>query len=104
MTFERSAQGSQKYSRGVCKHSGLYMAIINPRKSFKLDTEKLDTGKALIAVTLDGHQGKRPKPADAVIRHEFVREPNGWKIDDIKGSSDGEAWSIRAMLNDSLKN
>ena len=73
-------------------------------KSFKLDTEKLDAGKALIAVTLEEHHGKRPKPADAVIRYEFVHEPNGWKIDDIKGSSDGEAWSIRAMLNDSLKN
>ena len=73
-------------------------------KSFKFDTEKRDAGKALIAVTLDGYRAKRPKPADAVIRYEFVREPNGWKIDDIKGSSDGEAWSIRAMLNDSLKN
>jgi hypothetical protein len=30
-------------------------------------------------------------------------EPAGWKIDDIKGTSDGEAWSIRAMLGDSLK-
>ena len=73
-------------------------------KSFKLDTEKLDDGKALIAVTLEEHHGKRPKPAEAVIRYEFVREPVGWKIDDIQGSSDGEAWSIRAMLNDSLKN
>jgi Protein of unknown function (DUF3828) len=72
-------------------------------KSFKLETEKLDANKALIAVTIDGNHGKRPKPADAAIRYDFVHETNGWKIDDIKGSSDGEAWSIRAMLNDSLK-
>ena len=73
-------------------------------KSFKVATEKLDADKASIAVTLEGHRGKREKPADAVIRYDFVREVGGWKIDDIKGSGDGEAWSIRAMLTDSLKN
>jgi hypothetical protein len=73
-------------------------------KSFKVDTEKLDGNTASIAVTLDGHRGKREKPTDAVIHYDFVRESTGWKIDDIKGSGDGEAWSIRAMLTDSLKN
>lgn len=43
------------------------------------------------------------KPADQVVRYVFVRETNAWKIDDIKGASDAEAWSIRAMLTDSLK-
>jgi Protein of unknown function (DUF3828) len=73
-------------------------------KSFKVDTEKLDANQASIAVTLDGRRGKREKPADAIIHYDFVREAGGWKIDDIKGSGDGEAWSIRAMLTDSLKN
>jgi Protein of unknown function (DUF3828) len=73
-------------------------------KSFKVDAEKLDASKASIAVTLDGHRGKREKPADAIIHYDFVHEPTGWKIDDIKGSGDGEAWSVRAMLTDSLKN
>jgi len=73
-------------------------------KSFKVDTEKLDASKASIAVTLDGYRGKREKPADAIIHYDFVHEPTGWKIDDIKGSGDGEAWSIRALLTDSLKN
>jgi hypothetical protein len=49
-------------------------------------------------VTLEAHGTKRAKPADAVIRYEFVREANAWKIDDIKGASDGQPWSIRAML------
>ena len=73
-------------------------------KSFKIATEKLDADKASIAVTLEGYRGKREKPADAIIHYDFVREATGWKIDDIKGSGDGEAWSIRAMLTDSLKN
>jgi hypothetical protein len=71
-------------------------------KSFKVETEKLDADKALIAVTITGNT-PRSKPADQVVRYEFVREPMGWKIDDIKGAIDGEAWSIRAMLTSSLK-
>src|SRR5215469_6215954 len=72
-------------------------------KSFKVETEKLDASSALISVTITGRNTPPRKPADRVIHYAFVREANGWRIDDIKGSSDGEPWSIRAMLNDSLK-
>ncbi|PDT87868.1 DUF3828 domain-containing protein [Bradyrhizobium sp. Y36] len=71
-------------------------------KSFKVDAEKMEADKATIAVTITGHRNDR-KPADLIVRYDFVREANGWKIDDIKGSSGGEAWSIRKMLTDSLK-
>jgi hypothetical protein len=72
-------------------------------KSFKAVAETLDADKAVIAVTLTGH-GKPPsKPADQVIRYNFVRDNGQWKIDDISGSSDGEAWSIRDLLKESLK-
>ena len=71
-------------------------------KSFKVDAEKMEADKATIAVTITGHRNDR-KPADQIVRYDFVREANSWRIDDIKGSSDGEAWSIRKMLADSLK-
>jgi Protein of unknown function (DUF3828) len=71
-------------------------------KSFKIDAEKLEADKATIAVTVAGHRNDR-KPGDQIVRYEFVREAGSWKIDDIKGASDGEAWSIRKMLADSLK-
>jgi hypothetical protein len=73
-------------------------------KSFKVDAEKREADKALIAVTITGHQTPPRKPADQVVRYDFVRDAGAWKIDDIKGASDGEPWSIRAMLTDSLKN
>jgi hypothetical protein len=73
-------------------------------KSFKVETEKLDAATALIAVTIDGHREPREKAVDKTIRYAFVREPAGWKIDDISGAADGEPWSLRAMLSDSLKN
>jgi hypothetical protein len=71
-------------------------------KSFKVDAEKTEADKATLAVTITGHRNDR-KAADQIVRYDFVREAGGWKIDDIKGSSDGEAWSIRKMLTDSLK-
>jgi hypothetical protein len=72
-------------------------------KSFTAVAEKQDATSAVIAVTIGGH-GKPPtKPADGVIRYNFVRDGSQWKIDDISGASDGEAWSIRDMLKDSLK-
>ena len=72
-------------------------------KSFKVVAEKQEADKATIAVTIDGHQGPRPKAADQTMRYEFVRETRLWKIDDIKGTADGEPWSIRGMLVASLK-
>jgi Protein of unknown function (DUF3828) len=65
-------------------------------KSFKVVVEKMEADKARIAVTITGHQTR--KAADQVVRYDFVRDGNEWKIDDIKGSSDGEPWSIRDML------
>ena len=71
-------------------------------KSFKVNAEKLEADKATIAVTLTSAEAAR-KPGDEVVRYELVREAGGWKIDDIKGKSDGEPWSIRDMLTTSLK-
>ena len=65
--------------------------------------EKQEADKAVIAVMIDSHQGPPPKPADRIIRYEFVREAGGWKIDEIKGAVDGEAWSLRAIITDFLK-
>jgi hypothetical protein len=72
-------------------------------KSFKVVAEKLDADKAVIAATITGHHAPSPKPEDQVIRYIFVRDDGQWKIDDISGASDGEAWSIRDILRESLK-
>ena len=71
-------------------------------KSFKVVAEKLEADKAAIAVTITGSQ-PRTKPADHVVHYDFVRDGDKWRIDDIKGSDDGAPWSIRGMLEESLK-
>jgi hypothetical protein len=73
-------------------------------KSFAVTTEKLEADEAVIAVTMTGHRAPREKPADQTVRYAFVRDTGLWKIDDISGSGDGEPWSIRSMLTESLKN
>jgi hypothetical protein len=71
-------------------------------KSFKVAAEKLEADSAQIAVTLTGRMA-RAKASDDVVRYKFVREDGKWKIDDISGTLDGEAWSIRDILSDTLK-
>jgi hypothetical protein len=73
-------------------------------KSFEVIAEKQDAEMAVIAVKMSGHRAPRPKPADQTVRYAFVRDAGLWKIDDISGSIDGEPWSIRDMLTESLKN
>ena len=71
-------------------------------KSFKVVTDKLEADNAVIVVTITGRTA-RAKPSDDIIRYNFVRDDGKWKIDDISGTGDGEAWSIRAILSESLK-
>lgn len=71
--------------------------------SFKVMPDKMDTDTASLAVSFTGYRTARKNQADQVIRYEFVREGDKWKIDDIKGAVDGQPWSIRTMLADSLK-
>jgi hypothetical protein len=73
-------------------------------KSFKAVTQKLDADRAVVAVTISGRGAPRPKSVDNTIRYNLLRDAGQWKIDDISGASDGETWSIRGMLTDSLKN
>ncbi len=71
--------------------------------SFKVSSEKQEADRATIAVAIRGHGEARKEQADEVIRYDFVREAEQWKIDDIRGAVDGKPWSIRAMLSDFLK-
>ena len=71
-------------------------------KSFKVVAETLAADKAAIAATIAGSQ-PRTKSDDETVRYDFVRDGDKWKIDDIKGAIDGAPWSIRGMLQDSLK-
>lgn len=74
-------------------------------KSFVVTSEKMDSATATITVKMTtGYEKPRANPADDVVRYDFVRDGGHWKIDDMRGATDGKPWSIRAMLTTSLKN
>ena len=73
-------------------------------KSFTATLEKQEADKAVVAVTIASQGAPRTKAIDNTIRYTLIRDDGQWKIDDIAGASDGEPWSIRGMLTDSLKN
>jgi Protein of unknown function (DUF3828) len=72
-------------------------------KSFKVTPEKQDADTATLAVAFSGHRVAPKDAIDTVVRYDLVHENGQWKIDDIKGTGDGEAWSIRGLLAESLK-
>jgi hypothetical protein len=72
-------------------------------KSFAVKTETREADKATIAATFTGHRTTRTAAADQTVRYDFLRDQTQWKIDDIRGASDGQPWSIRAMLKAALK-
>jgi hypothetical protein len=51
-----------------------------------------------------GYEKPRANPDDDVVRYDFVRDGGHWKIDDIRGATDGKPWSVRGLLTYSLKN
>lgn len=73
-------------------------------RSFTATAEKLDAATATIAVKLTGSGEPRKHAPDEIVRYDFVRDGGHWKIDDIRGAVDGEAWSVRQLLTNSLKN
>ncbi|PZA11997.1 DUF3828 domain-containing protein [Rhodopseudomonas palustris] len=72
-------------------------------KSFVIKTESQDDARATLAVALIGSQ-RRKVAADSVIRYNLVRDGTSWRIDDIRGSAEGQPWSVRQMLETSLQN
>jgi hypothetical protein len=73
-------------------------------KSFVVTSEKATSESATIMVSITGYHEPRAKPADGIVRFDFVRDGGHWRIDDIRSASDGEPWSLRGLLTASLKN
>ena len=57
-----------------------------------LKTDLLELNKAVVTATFLNH--KLP----TIVTYDFVKEDGGWKINDIKGTTEKEAWSVRKIL------
>ena len=62
-----------------------------------LKTDILDTGKAVVSASFLNHE------QSTVVTYDFVRDDGDWKINDIKGTTEKEAWSVRKILKSTGK-
>ena len=61
-------------------------------KTATVKTDLLELGKAIVSASFTNFG----KPA--VVTYDFIKEDGAWTIDDIKGTTDKEAWSVRKIL------
>jgi hypothetical protein len=54
--------------------------------------------RARVTVALTACAGPRAIPSDDLLTYELRRENRAWRVDEIKGTIDGQPWSVRAML------
>ncbi len=57
-----------------------------------LKTDLLESNKAVVSAAFLNH--KLP----TIVTYDFVREDGNWRINDIKGTTEKEAWSVRKIL------
>ncbi len=62
-----------------------------------LKTDVLELGKAVVSASFLNHG------QPTVVTYDFVQEDGTWKINDIKGTTEKEAWSVRKILKTSGK-
>ena len=61
-------------------------------KKVTLKTDLLELGKAIVSASFLNHG------QPTVVSYDFVKDEGAWKIDDIKGTTEKEAWSVRKIL------
>ena len=57
-----------------------------------LKTDVLELGKATVSASFANHG------EPTVVTYDFIRQDDGWKVNDVKGTTNKEAWSVRKIL------
>ncbi len=57
-----------------------------------LKTDVLELGKAVVSASFLNQK------QSTVVTYDFIRDGGDWKINDIKGTTEKEAWSVRKIL------
>ncbi len=57
-----------------------------------LKTDVLELGKATVSASFANHG------EPTVVTYDFVRQDDSWKVNDVKGTTNKEAWSVRKIL------
>ncbi|WP_315832842.1 DUF3828 domain-containing protein [Bradyrhizobium prioriisuperbiae] len=72
-------------------------------KSVAIAAKSSSSNRATIAATLTP-TGRRVNATTDVVRCDFVRDGDEWKIDNMRGHAGSQSWAIRDMLAHALRN
>jgi hypothetical protein len=72
-------------------------------KSFSLTIERRDAKSATVVAAIDPGDWVRQSPRENVITFSLVRQAGAWRIDDVSGVAEPNAWSLRDMLARALE-
>lgn len=70
----------------------------------EVTVERQDATRATVAAKLFSKGPRMKYPAsDDIVRYDFVRENGHWAIDNVRSTTDGKEWTIKALLTEELK-
>jgi hypothetical protein len=72
-------------------------------RSYALTAERRDANHATVVATIDPGDWARRSPRENVIRFTLTRQVGRWRIDDVSGVAEPNAWSLRDMLARALE-
>jgi hypothetical protein len=71
-------------------------------KSVAIAVESSSDSRATVAATLTP-TGRRVNATTDVVRYDFVRDGDEWKIDNMRGQAGSQPWAVRDMLTHALR-
>jgi len=72
-------------------------------KSYALTVERRDATHATVVATIDPGDWLRRSPRENVITFSLLRQAGRWRVDDVGGIAEPNAWALRDMLDRALK-
>jgi hypothetical protein len=61
---------------------------------YVVEVETQDASHAIVAAKMWARKARTP----TIVRYDFVKENEAWKIDDIRSAVEKEPWSLRELL------
>jgi len=72
-------------------------------KSYALAVTGRAANRATVVATIDPGDWRRASPRENVITFSLLRQNGRWRVDDVSGVAEPNAWSLRDMLASALK-
>ena len=72
-------------------------------RSVALAVMRREANRATVVAAIDPGDWIRKSPRENVITYSLVRQAGAWRVDDVSGVAEPNAWSLRDLLARALK-